>query len=354
MVFSIIVPVYNVEKYINRCVDSILNQNFSDFEIILVDDGSQDSCGIICDDYARMDRRVQVLHKKNGGLSDARNAGLKVARGDYISFVDGDDFIVPNYLDTLFHYLYKGYDLVNFCFFMVYPHSKPKQFIFKDAGREKIFISDYDKYCFMVNSFLRYSIGYEVWVRVYKRSIIEQNNIQFEDNQRIFSEDICFNLCYLSFVKKIITIQRPLYYYCRREDSIMGVAAKKCNLNRFNDLAKYVFDFYKICKHAYFCRHFSAIYYMIIHHELEAYFGKEVFGVTEYRLLNKEIIDKDFMKKMLKKLRRERRFLRGTFSSFHICEILNQIEYILSDNILRLKIRSKICLVLCKLGVLTK
>ena len=90
---SVIVPVYKVESYLRKCVDSILGQSFSDFEVILVDDGSPDNCGAICDDYATRDQRVKVIHKINGGLSDARNVGLDAAIGQYICFVDSDDWI---------------------------------------------------------------------------------------------------------------------------------------------------------------------------------------------------------------------------------------------------------------------
>ena len=92
-VISVIVPIYNVEDYLDRCVDSIINQTYSNLEIILVDDGSPDNCPKMCDDYAKKDSRIKVVHKENGGLSDARNAGMKVATGEYISFIDSDDWI---------------------------------------------------------------------------------------------------------------------------------------------------------------------------------------------------------------------------------------------------------------------
>ena len=100
---SIIVPVYNVEKYLSRCVDSILNQTFTDFECILVDDGSPDNCGKICDEYAKKDKRIRVIHKENGGLSDARNAGIDIAQGEYIGFVDSDDWIHPQMYEILYN-----------------------------------------------------------------------------------------------------------------------------------------------------------------------------------------------------------------------------------------------------------
>ena len=102
---SIIVPVYNVEKYIYRCVDSILSQSFTDFELILVDDGSPDDCGKICDDYAKKDNRISVIHKENGGLSSARNAGLDWvfanSKSEYVTFIDSDDWVDTDYLRAL-------------------------------------------------------------------------------------------------------------------------------------------------------------------------------------------------------------------------------------------------------------
>lgn len=98
---SIIVPIYNVEPYLRQCVDSILGQTFRDFELILVDDGSPDGCPAICDEYAEKDPRVRVIHKENGGLSSARNAGLDIAQGEYIAFVDSDDWVQPGYLERL-------------------------------------------------------------------------------------------------------------------------------------------------------------------------------------------------------------------------------------------------------------
>ena len=100
-ILSIIVPVYNVEQYLPRCIDSILNQTFATFELILVDDGSTDRCSIICDEYTKKDNRIKVIHKKNGGLSDARNVGIEKAKGKYISFIDSDDFIIDKTYEIL-------------------------------------------------------------------------------------------------------------------------------------------------------------------------------------------------------------------------------------------------------------
>ena len=98
---SVIVPIYNVEKYLDRCVDSIINQTYKNLEIILVDDGSPDNCPQMCDDYAKKDSRIKVVHKENGGLSDARNVGMEVATGEYVSFIDSDDYISLDCYETV-------------------------------------------------------------------------------------------------------------------------------------------------------------------------------------------------------------------------------------------------------------
>ena len=112
---SVIVPVYNSEKYLPETIDSILNQKFADFELILIDDGSKDSSGVICDSYAAKDSRVRVIHKENGGICSARNAGLKIARGEYLAFCDNDDKYLPNLLEDNYE-LAKEYnaDIVRF------------------------------------------------------------------------------------------------------------------------------------------------------------------------------------------------------------------------------------------------
>lgn len=114
-IISIIVPVYNVEKFLNRCVDSILAQSFTDFELILVDDGSPDNCGAMCDEYAEKDKRVIVIHKENGGASNARNAGLDIAKGKWIGFIDSDDWIHKDYLLYLYNAAVDSNKLISIC-----------------------------------------------------------------------------------------------------------------------------------------------------------------------------------------------------------------------------------------------
>ena len=114
---SVIVPIYNVKAYLDRCVESLLGQSYKNLEIFLVDDGSTDGCGKVCDRYAAQDPRITVLHKKNGGLSDARNAALDAAQGEYYAFVDGDDWVSPYYVENLYRALRKAdADIAVSCF----------------------------------------------------------------------------------------------------------------------------------------------------------------------------------------------------------------------------------------------
>ena len=112
---SIVIPIYNVEKYIEKCLDSVIKQTYKNIEIILVDDGSPDNCGKICDSYANNDKRIQVIHKENGGLSDARNVGIERANGKYITFVDSDDYIELDYIEYLYTLIKKYNTKISFC-----------------------------------------------------------------------------------------------------------------------------------------------------------------------------------------------------------------------------------------------
>lgn len=236
---SVIVPIYKVEKYIHKSVGSILHQTYRNLEIILVDDGSPDSCGKIADEFASEDARVRVIHKKNGGLSDARNAGLKVATGDYIYFFDSDDRASENLLDTALRaYQKEELDLVCFNYIECYENTGEEKkislesHIYEKRGRGiNLVIKEY-------LSYKRYRLGYCVWNKLYRADIIRSHQIIFEDNARIFSEDICFNLYYILYCKRIRVIPEYLYYYLNRETSIMGKSKKEPRLDQFMEISK--------------------------------------------------------------------------------------------------------------------
>lgn len=209
-VLSIIVPVYNVENYLTQCVDSILNQPFSDFELILIDDGSPDNCGAICDDYASQDNRVIVIHKNNGGLSSARNAGIDIATGAYLSFIDSDDFISEDYYQANMAYLL-SHPWIDMTIMQVCYFDNKKNIINKNVEQEYLgnFISV--GYLFS-NDYICSS-----WINIYKKEVFD--SIRFP-NGKIFEDGYILPEI-ASVIKNIFVSKDGIYFYRQRENSIM-------------------------------------------------------------------------------------------------------------------------------------
>lgn len=350
MLISVIVPIYKVEKYLCRCVDSILNQTFTDFELILVDDGSPDNCGRICDEYAEKDNRIHVIHKKNGGLSDARNAGLNYATGQYIIFVDSDDFIESDLLEKAYNAITKGYDIVSYGFNVIGVDGNISAKTHSEAGKEFRFEKQTEYINFILKIFMNCGVGWEACSRIYRRDIIEKYELRFEDNRRIFAEDMYFNLCYIVHTRTMYAMKDCLYNYARRDDSIMGQDIKKSNLNRFNELAKAVLEHYKKYPDLdYLCEHFSAIYFMIMYHEMKVYYKKDIFTYNEYGdLFNREIVDKEFMRNNLINLKKDKQLMYLNFSKINTLKIYNNLSYILDGNLFKVNVKRYI------LGVMSR
>lgn len=193
---SVIVPVYNSEETLKRCIDSILSQTFSDFELIIVDDGSVDSSGDICDSYAELDKRVRVFHKPNGGVSSARNLGLDNVNGRWVTFCDSDDYVSPEWLDYYVRNCRNDIELV------VQNYNNLGSHINDFVGCTADFIERfYDKDI----------IGY-VWNKLYLYSIIDKYNIRFCESFS-FLEDEVFNYKYLQYIENIIFTKESGYYY---------------------------------------------------------------------------------------------------------------------------------------------
>lgn len=202
---SIIVPVYNAEQYLHRCIDSILAQSHTDFELLLVDDGSPDNCGAICDEYAARDSRVCVFHKQNGGVSSARNFGIEKSRGEWITFIDADDYVHPDFLSSL--YAQHDADLIIGSFQLVGSDESwngilPNEQYGRDVLRIKL-----EKSEFVPNH-------RAPWAKLYRRDIIIDNHLLY-DTRVSLSEDWLFTLHYFQYVQSIRTIDAPYYYYER-------------------------------------------------------------------------------------------------------------------------------------------
>ncbi|MCQ2424558.1 MAG: glycosyltransferase [Lachnospiraceae bacterium] len=199
---SIIVPVYKVEQYLPRCIDSILAQTFTDFELLLIDDGSPDNCGKICDDYAAKDARVRVFHKENGGVSSARNLGLDNAVGKYIGFVDSDDYIFPKMYETLLSCF--AYDVQLSCV-SVYTDQH------RESSSPVILNSDETiETCFLS------SMWTTIWNKLFLREYVD--HLRFDISLQI-AEDVLFLSQYLKRVRSSCFINSTLYVYCDNQSS---------------------------------------------------------------------------------------------------------------------------------------
>nr|WP_321413156.1 glycosyltransferase family 2 protein [uncultured Allomuricauda sp.] len=219
---SVIVPIYKIEAYLPKCIDSLLEQSFKDFEVILVDDGSPDLCPKICDDYAKSDERVKVVHKPNGGLLSARKEGLKNAKGKYIAYVDGDDWVDNYYLDVLFKLAEANdSDLVVTGHYREFDGKietiKPKLTGIFD---EKDILEAILPKAIYNGRFCEHEISTYVWNKLFRKELLQK--VLFDvPNDIIMGEDAAITYAYLSVSKKLTISGIPLYYYRQRHDSIV-------------------------------------------------------------------------------------------------------------------------------------
>lgn len=219
---SIIVPIYNVEKYLDHCMQSLLNQTLKDIEIIMVDDGSPDNCPQMCDEYAKIDNRIKVIHKKNGGLSDARNAGLNIATGEYVAFIDSDDYTSTEAYEILYNKAKETNADIVFAGFK-YQNA--------DGSIDKCFLLDnifdnHDAIIEFLSSMIydkkprKDTIWMSVWNGIYKRELLEKNRISFKSEREYLSEDILFHTQLIPLCKRIVCIPKTFYNYCYNDMSL--------------------------------------------------------------------------------------------------------------------------------------
>ncbi|MBO1263994.1 glycosyltransferase family 2 protein [Proteiniclasticum sp. SCR006] len=232
MKISIIIPVYNVESYIGRCIDSILQQSYSNFELILIDDGSSDLSGSICDEYNKLDGRIIVYHNFNSGVSRARNIGLELSSGDFIMFIDSDDFIEPNTLELFVENIEENENTL--LIFNYYRYFDNKDRIPNDEYNDQIInlkndFSVSEKHKF----FYGRSYGTQIWNKLYPAHIIKSNSIVFNEKITV-GEDFLFNFRVLKYIDKIKKLNFYTYNYYIRNGSITN--SYKKNLYEQNSL----------------------------------------------------------------------------------------------------------------------
>lgn len=318
---SIIVPVYNVEKYLPECIESILSQSYSNFELILVDDGSKDKSGIICDEYAKRDNRIKVYHKQNGGVSSARNLGLDNADGEWITFVDSDDIVEPNYLSSMVLYT-ENYDfsIIQFSLNRIgWPSSINQEF----SNIEKILsMKEYAK------CLLNYTIDTGPCARLYKAEIINGKNkleyrqkIRFNTKLKI-GEDLIFNLEYsINNNLNAILIDKPIYKYRYVENSAMNsrldLIKKYHTLNR---VAKNIIDQNKYLRSLPEKSNFFITNLFNSFYSLSQYPTKKIY--KEIRKYNQDA-------KYIPFLNTQNIYTQSTYLGYYVSNLLLSISYII-------------------------
>lgn len=219
---SVIIPVYNVENYVKKCIDSVINQTYTNIEIILVDDGSTDSCGSICKEYSLRDNRILVIHKKNGGLSEARNVGLSYAKGNYILFVDGDDYIEKNMIEKLYNTILSNDSDMALCNFFYVDENEEVCGVSPEINTENLDKYSAQKMLFEEDKEVPYIV---MWNKLFKKEILD--DIRFPIG-KIHEDEFVIHHIY-DRCQSISVITDRLYYYVQRKGSIINqpISVKK-------------------------------------------------------------------------------------------------------------------------------
>lgn len=228
---SVIIPIYNTEKYLVRCMDSVLGQTLKELEIILVDDQSPDNAPALCDEYAKQDSRVKVIHKKNGGLGFARNSGLEIATGEYVAFLDSDDYVDKRMYELLYktavehdcQLVMSGYNFVdrhgkvsdcaNTMPKELYEGARVKDLLFATLGAGP---SDWADNI----------MGMSVWRGIYSMKTIREHHIRFHSEREFICEDAIFHIDFFHHIERAFVIEEPLYFYCNNPGSLSRVFRK--------------------------------------------------------------------------------------------------------------------------------
>ena len=218
---SVIIPIYRVEEYLDACVESVAAQTYKHLQIILVDDGSPDRSGEICDGWKKKDSRITVIHKTNGGLADARNAGLEIAQGKNIVFLDSDDLIAADMIETLYTAMTENDADIAECDYLPFISEIPKT-----DNRERS-VKPYTSEEALTLLLQEKEFKYPVWNKIYRSELLK--DIRFETGR--LHEDVFFTYQVFGKSRRVVKVRKPLYYYRQRHDSIMGTTFTLRNLD---------------------------------------------------------------------------------------------------------------------------
>lgn len=239
---TVIVPVYRVEPYLRRCIDSILAQTFTDFELILVDDGSPDGSGAICEEYAARDSRILVIHQPNGGVSHARNVGIDYAQGDYIAFIDSDDRVHAEYLQSLLESILCEMSELSLCSHIRVENNETYQYNLLEI-KKLVFENKSQENRIALFKMCEHKLLYCPYNKLFVRKIIQENNIRFNESMAL-GEDLIFVFDYLDYCATVSYIPKALYYYYQNSNSLVR-SFDGDKLKNAIQLNEHVYDFFE-------------------------------------------------------------------------------------------------------------
>ena len=331
---SIIVPVYNVDRYLEDCINSILNQSFYNFELILINDGSKDCSGEICDNYASKDKRVKVIHKNNEGVSIARNIGIDMSKGKYIMFCDSDDVVEKDWCRSLYNLYTNNHNSVAVCGFNIinYRNNKSEN-IFKIFNKDKKinYLKVKDFYELYDKNLLNYP-----WNKIYDAKIIKENKIKFEENITL-GEDLLFNLKYFEFVKgDIVVLNECKYNYILRDNESLDNKYYKDLFGIYTMLYKSIYDHMIIFKSdisIYIEKFYNSYFYMLNRVLKNTFHSKSNMNFIQKIKYNSEVMKSEEFKECLRysdldkmSLVYKKLYLRGNYILIYIYENLSKFK----------------------------
>ena len=271
---SVIVPVYKVENYLNQCIESIVNQTYKNLEIILVDDGSPDNCPLMCDNWAKKDNRIKVIHKQNNGVSSARNVGLEVATGDYLCFVDSDDTIHPKYCEILLNsILTNNADIAVCSWKKVNDINNPKNKNYNTNNLTSKCFEGGEVFDLLYNK--KIPLIMALWIKLYKKDIFK--NITFPENKTVAEDDAIIPQVLLN-CKRMVYVNLALYNNTQRNDSLTTISFSKKRLHSL-EVFKDRIEFIKVHKPEFVdeaVNHYIRILILYYHYAKWAKMEKEI------------------------------------------------------------------------------